>query len=101
MNLKVLWQSATLVACALFANTAYADFIASQAQPDGSYVAPGNLATPTQATAEAVRALRLLGRSTEVASADAYLVAETYRSTEYLSRKIVAGVDSGDRKSVV
>lgn len=96
MNLKALWQSATLVACALFANTAYADFIASQAQPDGSYVAPGNLATPTQATAEAVRVLRLLGRSTEVASADAYLVAETYHSTEYLSRKIVAGVDSGN-----
>jgi hypothetical protein len=77
-------------------SVAQADFLASQAQPDGSYVAPGNLATPTQATAEAVQTLRLLGRGAEVNAADAYLVAETWHGTEYLARKIVAGVDSGN-----
>ena len=96
MNLKALLRCASLVACALLTTVARADFLASQAQPDGSYVAPGNLATPTQATAEAVRTLRLLGRGSEVAAADAYLVAEAYHGTEYLSRKIVAGVDSGN-----
>jgi len=95
VNWKALSQCASLVACALLTTLAHADFLASQAQPDGSYVAPGNLATPTQATAEAVRTLRLLGRASEVTSADVYLVAETYHGTEYLSRKIVAGVEAG------
>ena len=95
MNSKALLRCASLVVCALFATVARADFLASQAKPDGSYVAAGNLATPTQATAEAVRTLRLLGRGSEVAAAEAFLVAEDYHGTEYLSRKIVAGVDAG------
>jgi hypothetical protein len=71
---------------------ARADWLASQTQSNGSYSTPNDLATPTQATAEAVRTLRLLTRGAEVSAADAYLVAESYHGTEYLARKLGANL---------
>jgi hypothetical protein len=74
---------------------ARADWLASQTQSNGSYSTPNDLATPTQATAEAVRTLRLLARGAEVSAGDAYLVAESYHGTEYLARKIISGAGAG------
>lgn len=85
----------TLIACLAGISPARADWLASQAQSDGSYSAAGDLATPVQATSEAVRTLRLLGRSSEVASADSFLAAQTDNGTEYLSRKIVSEYAAG------
>jgi hypothetical protein len=80
---------------------AHADWLASQAKIDGSYSAPGELATPTQATAGVVRTLRLLGRGAEVAPADAFLAAEPYHGTEYLARKILSGASAGSLDSAL
>jgi hypothetical protein len=80
------------ILCALAGSRAHADWLASQSQSNGSYSTPNDLATPTQATSEAVRALRVLGRGGEVPAGDAYIAAETYHGTEYLARKIVSGV---------
>ncbi len=86
----------TLIACIANISPARADWLAGQAQPDGSYSAAGDLATPVQATAEAVRTLRLLGRSSEVAPADSFLAAQTDTGTEYLSRRIVSEYAAGN-----
>ncbi len=69
------------------------DWLIAQAKPDGSVISSTRLATPFQATAEAVRALResnAEGRP-EVLAADQYIAAEGYHSTENLSREIIAG----------
>ena len=87
------WVAA--IVCALTCGQARADWLANQAQANGSYSTTNDLATPTQATSEAVRALRFLGRGGEVAAGDAYLTAEPYHGTEYLARKIVSGVGAG------
>jgi hypothetical protein len=87
------WVSA--IVCTLTYGHARADWLASQIQLNGSYSTSSDLATPTQATAEAVRTLRIIGRGAEVAAGDAYLTAEAYHGTEYLSRKIISGVGAG------
>lgn len=84
-----------LIACIAGISPARADWLASQAQSDGSYSTADNLATPTQATAEAVRTLRLLGRASEVAAADSFLASQTDTGAEYLSRKIVSEYAAG------
>lgn len=89
----VAWMLSIL--CMLVCGRAHADWLASQAQANGSYSTTNDLATPTQATSEAVRALRFLGRAGEVASGDAYLATEPYHGTEYLARKIVSGAGAG------
>ena len=84
-----------VVLCTLLGDRAHADWLAQQAQANGSYSTTNDIVLPTQATSEAVRALRLLGRGGEVAAGDAYLTAEPYHGTEYLARKIVSGVGAG------
>jgi Carboxypeptidase regulatory-like domain/CarboxypepD_reg-like domain/Prenyltransferase and squalene oxidase repeat len=74
---------------------AQADWLASHSNSDGSYSTANDLATPVQATSEAVRTLRLLGRGSEVSAADTYLAAQTYHGTEYLARIIVSGAGTG------
>ena len=85
-----------LIGCVAGISPARADWLASQAQSDGSYSAAGDLATPTQATSEAVRALRLLGRSSEVAASDSFLASQNDTATEYLSRRIVSEYAAGN-----
>jgi sugar lactone lactonase YvrE len=87
---------ALALVCVLNWPQAHADWLASQAQRDGSYATANDLATPTQATAETVRTLRLLGRAAEVAPGDGFLAAEPYHGTEYLARKIISGAGSGN-----
>lgn len=79
------------------------DWLAAQAQPDGAIVTPTGLATPFQATAEAVRALHAdgAGGRPEVLAAQQYLAAEGYHTTETLSRKIIAATLVGADASVL
>ena len=84
-----------LIACAAGISPARADWLASQAQSDGSYSAAGDLATPVQSTSEAVRTLRILGLSSEVTAADSFLASQSDTGTEYLSRRIVSEYAAG------
>lgn len=70
------------------------DWMLSKSNPDGSLGARTDIATRFQATAEAVRTLRALGRGAPAAPAERFLEAETYSGTEYLARRIVAGADA-------
>jgi protocatechuate 3,4-dioxygenase beta subunit len=70
-------------------------WLTRQAQSDGSYSTPTDVATPFQATSETVRTLRLLGQSSTLAPAESFLGAEPYHGTEYLARKIIATVQAG------
>ena len=62
MRLKSVVAALLTIVCALLGGAAQADWLSSQAQSDGSYSTTHDIATPTQATSEAVRALRFLGR---------------------------------------
>lgn len=75
--------------------TARADWLADRSQLDGSITGPADTATAMQATSEAVRTLRMLGRSNEVAAAELFIASEQYPGTEYLARRIVAVSESG------
>src|SRR5688500_746657 len=71
------------------------DWLLSQQQADGSVASTADTATPFQTTSEAVKSLRLLGRSASTAAPQSYLAAQTYHGTEYLSRKVIAAAESG------
>lgn len=75
--------------------TVHADWLSDQRQSDGSFATSNDVATPFQATAEAVRTLRVLGRTADIGTADSHLSAQAYRGTEYLTRKILASADAG------
>ena len=91
----------TAIFCALLGHQARADWLAAQAQANGSYSTPVDLATPTQATAEAVRTLRVLGRGAEVH----LVVTVLHRSTDgaaaiaELAEKIRSGAHAVSLKS--
>ena len=72
-------------------------WLAIQAQSDGSLSGNNDLATATQATAEAIRAYRVWGMSANavVADAEGYLNDEPFHNTEYLARKIIAAAEIG------
>ena len=72
-------------------------WLATHAQPDGSFSSSTDLATPTQATSEALRALRALGEASQpgIPAAEQYLAAEPFHNTEYLARKIIAAAEGG------
>jgi len=73
-------KGALMVIAALFLCTsvqagpvdAGVSWLTQQAQRDGSYSTPLEVATSFQATAESVRALRLLGQSSGLASAEGF-----------------------------
>jgi hypothetical protein len=79
--------------CGLYAASG-ADYLLSQLAGGGDG-RPAGLATTYQATAEAVGTLRSLGYAANLDQPQAFLAAEAYHGTEYLSRKVVAAVDSG------
>jgi hypothetical protein len=87
----VLWLAGVSSAHA----NAATDWLLSQSNPDGSFAAESDIATPYQATAEAVRALRALGRGAGLAAADGFIAAESYAGTEYLARRILARAEAG------
>ncbi len=87
-----LFASAAVRAGPIDAGTSW---LSQQARSDGSYSTTSDVATPFQATAESVRTLRLLGQSSGLAPAEAFLSAEPYHGTEYLARQIIAGAQAG------
>ena len=73
-------------------------WLASQAQADGRYASPTDLATPVQATSETLRTFSLLGENTQagIPTARQFLTAEPFHNIEYLARKIISGHESGN-----
>lgn len=71
-------------------------WLTAQSQPDGSYVTATAIATPVQATAEALRTFQAFEISPP-SRAHAYLAAEPFDNTEYLARKIITQADAGER----
>ncbi len=71
------------------------NWLLDQTQTDGSIAGSQDLATPTQATAETLRAFQVLDVSDPAATAARdFLNAEAHHNTEYLARKIIAEVDA-------
>lgn len=71
------------------------DWLLTQQQSDGAIASAADTATPVQSTSEAIATLRLLGRTSGVATPQAYLAQQSYHGTEYLSRKIIAAAAAG------
>jgi sugar lactone lactonase YvrE len=78
-----------------FCTAAHADWLSDQHRGDGSIATSSDVATSFQATAEAIRTFRVLGRTADIGTADSYLSSQVYQGTEYLARKIVASADAG------
>lgn len=72
-------------------------WLAAQSQPNGRYATTRDLATPVQASAEALRTFQTLGETTlpGILAARAYLAAEPFHTTEYLARKILMQAEAG------
>jgi sugar lactone lactonase YvrE len=72
-------------------------WLAAQANADGSYALATDLATATQSTSEVLRTFHALGETTQpgLPAAEQFLASEPYRGSEYLARKIIAWVSSG------
>lgn len=70
-------------------------WLSAQQTSDGSYRSAGDIATPYQATSEAIRTLRALGQGGQTASALSFINSETHAGTEYLTRKINANLEAG------
>lgn len=91
----------TFLACGIVpAATADVDaglsWLSDQSQVDGSLATENDIATSVQATAEALRAFSIANVDPAEATAGyAFLSSESFHSTEYLSRKIIALVESG------
>ena len=98
-----MWMLLLSVGCLLGPSRSWADsssglaWLAAQSQPDGSYATPSALATPVQASAEALRAFRALGVTVSpgILAARAYLAAQSFQNTEYLARTIITQADAG------
>lgn len=70
-------------------------WLSAQQASDGSYVSAADIATPYQATSEAIRALRALGQGGQTSGAVSFINGEAHVGTEYLTRKIVANLEAG------
>ncbi|MEW8000816.1 MAG: carboxypeptidase regulatory-like domain-containing protein [Candidatus Thiodiazotropha endolucinida] len=76
------------------------NWLATHNNPDGSYGTGNDIATSVQTTAETLRAFSIAKVETaEVTTGYVFLSSESFYSTEYLSRKIIALVESGDDAS--
>lgn len=82
-----------------FASHASADWLIAQSQADGSIARSVDVATVEQSTAEAITALRQVGRADAVAGAEAYLAQQTHAETESLARRIIAASLAGQSSS--
>ena len=80
--------------CAVFATNVIAstEWLLNQQQPDGAIAGTKDISTHMQSTAEALTTLRVLGAGANLNSAQFFLNADTYPSTEHLSRKVGAAV---------
>lgn len=72
-------------------------WLLAQAQTDGSYTTPADIAAPWQATAETVRSVVALGAipPAGLTAALQFLTADTSPVTERLARQIIATVETG------
>lgn len=100
--MRQLFTRLIFLLCIGFLTPAWAEiqaglaWLTAQSQPDGSYVTATTIATPVQATAEALRTLQAFEISPP-STAYAYLNAEPFDNTEYLARKIITQADAGER----
>ena len=85
----------SLFAPAVVRAQAGVNWLAAQAQNDGSITTANDPATPLQATAEALRTFRVLGAAVPLASAQQFIADEPFHNTEYLTRKIIAAAEAG------
>ena len=88
-----LWFLLVLPFSAFSGTTEGVSWLTTQQTANGSFGStPASLATPQQTTAEAVRALQLLGQQAQPVYTPAlnYLYADAEMNTEFLARKIVA-----------
>jgi len=79
------------------------DWLSSKIQPDGNYQGDGDISTVHQSTAEVLRTFRSLGETTRpgITGALQFLEDEPYQSTEFLARRIIAGISMGREVSVL
>ncbi len=81
------------------ANEAGLNWLANQAQPDGSYSTPDDLATPFQATVETWRTFYQMGEtpSTQpsMTTALGFINADSFPSTEHLARILMTRILAG------
>ncbi len=92
----------SLFAPTVAANTAALSWLDAQVQAGGSYEQPNDIATPSQATAETLRARYALAPNGYSASPAtlAFLDASTDQAvTEYLARALVAHIEAGTTAS--
>lgn len=90
-----------MFACMLWATPLYAafdvDWLTAQQNPDGSYATVNDVATAFQATAESLRSFHLLEETNPpgIPAALSFINAESFHSTENLTRKIIANANAG------
>jgi len=74
------------------------NWLSSEVNIDGSYAIDTDVSTAYQATAETLRTLHTTGNenAANTPASLVYLSNDTFRSTEYLSRQIIAQVDGGN-----
>ncbi len=96
----VSWIFAFFTLCYLGLNAAYANpaainWLQANTNQDGSYWLATDIATPFQSTSEAVNALIKASPTTDNTTTIQYLSTDSYASSEYLSRKIIALKSTG------
>ncbi|MEW8000742.1 MAG: carboxypeptidase-like regulatory domain-containing protein [Candidatus Thiodiazotropha endolucinida] len=74
------------------------DWLSAQSQSDGSYTGYQRIATTFQSTSETLRVFHDMGLTNQTGqiAAQDYLNTEPFNNTEYLSRKIIAGLSAGN-----
>lgn len=80
----------------VFANPAAEAWLKSKSNQDGSYSLSTDIALPFQSTSETINALNLISSNTDISTAIQFLNNDSYQSSEYLSRKIVANLLMGN-----
>ena len=78
-------------------------WLTTQSQADGRVATDNDLATPLQATSEMLQTLSALGQlpHPSASPARAFVAAEPFHNTEYISRKILAAAEVGDDVSAL
>ncbi|MCG8432821.1 MAG: carboxypeptidase regulatory-like domain-containing protein, partial [Gammaproteobacteria bacterium] len=79
------------------------DWLASKANPDGSYATNADVATSFQSTAEVLRAFAVLSETTQpgIPAALGFIGVESFNNTENLARKIIVNGELGNDVSVL
>lgn len=77
------------------------DWLAAQRQADGSFQTAGDIATPFQSTAEALRTLNIVDGAVSADTALPFINGTAFEGTEYLARKIMVNAESGNDVSAL